>query len=251
VVWVTERILPEWITERVQTPSVLVRLATDNRAVRQRRGMSEDSDVRIRPYDPDRDPEALWVLKRGFETGLGSGTGSDDKQAKYEEKLTTEYGERYLDWVFWCTKHEPRCVTVAEVESGADGEDATDDGNDDQHATDGAETDEGSIDGESDNTDEAPEGDDPELAGYVFVLPQQLAMIWDAAVLNEIYVRPEYRGTRIADDLMDAAVGIAEEQDLPLDRLVLDVDRKNDRAKAFYDRHGFEHWGEMVARELD
>jgi ribosomal protein S18 acetylase RimI-like enzyme len=32
---------------------------------------------------------------------------------------------------------------------------------------------------------------------------------------------------------------------------VLDVDRGNDRAKAFYDRYGFEHWGEMVARSLD
>jgi ribosomal protein S18 acetylase RimI-like enzyme len=93
--------------------------------------------------------------------------------------------------------------------------------------------------------------DDPTLAGYVFVLPQQLAMIWDAAVLNEIYVRPEYRASGVADDLMDAAVAFAEDQDLPLDRLVLDVDRGNDRAKAFYERHGFEHWGEMVARKLE
>ena len=190
----------------------------------------EDTDARVRPYDPDRDPEALWELKQGFETGLGSGTGDDGKQEKYEEKLTTDYGERYLDWVFWCTKHDPRCVSVAEVEAGRG---------------DGAETDadEGGLD--------EREIDGPELAGYVFVLPQQLAMIWDAAVLNEIYVPPEYRGTGIADDLMAAAVGFAEEQDLPLDRLVLDVDRKNDRARAFYDRHGFEHWGEMVARELD
>jgi ribosomal protein S18 acetylase RimI-like enzyme len=29
------------------------------------------------------------------------------------------------------------------------------------------------------------------------------------------------------------------------------VDRENDRARAFYDRHGFEHWGEMVARKLE
>jgi ribosomal protein S18 acetylase RimI-like enzyme len=170
-----------------------------------------DTDVEIRPYDPDRDPESLWDLKRGFELGLGSGTGDGDKQAKYEDKLTTDYGERYLDWVFWCTKHDSRCLTVAEMES--DKESA--------------------------------------LAGYVFVLPQQLAMIWDAAVLNEIYVRPEYRGTGVADDLMESAVEFARDQDLPLDRLVLDVDRENDRAQAFYDRHGFEHWGEMVARKLE
>lgn len=189
-----------------------------------------DSDARIRPYDPDRDPERLWDLKRGFELGLGSGTGDDDKQTLYEGKLTEEYGERHLDWVFWCTKHDPRCVTVAESGSAED----TDAGSDTEADADADESEPG-----------------PELAGYVFVLPQQLAMIWDAAILNEIYVRPEYRGTGVADDLMDAAVAVAREQDLPLDRLVLDVDRDNDRAQAFYERHGFEHWGEMVARKLE
>jgi ribosomal protein S18 acetylase RimI-like enzyme len=88
------------------------------------------------------------------------------------------------------------------------------------------------------------------LAGYVFVLPASMAFVWDAAVLNEIYVSPEARGTGVADDLMDAAVSLAREQDLPLDRLVLDVDRGNERARAFYERHGFDHWGEMVARDL-
>ncbi|UPV74771.1 GNAT family N-acetyltransferase [Halorussus limi] len=193
------------------------------------------TDTRLRPYDPDRDPRDLWDLKRAFELGLGSGTGGDDKRAVYEEKLTEAYGERYLDWVFWCTKHDPRCVTVAEV---TDGEGITDDS---QSNTDDSR--------ETENKSE--DGSDPALAGYVFVLPQQLAMIWDAAVLNEVYVRPEYRGTGVADDLMDAAVAVAEDQDLPLDRLVLDVDRENDRAQAFYDRHGFEHWGEMVARKLE
>ena len=183
-------------------------------------------NARIRAYDPERDSDELWELKRAFELGLGSGTGGDGKRDAYEAKLTDEYAERYLDWVFWCTKHDPRCVTVAEVEEGGG---TTDDGAD------------------ADTAD----ADDPALAGYVFVLPQQLAMIWDSAVLNEIYVRPEYRGTGVADDLMDAAVAFAEAQDLPLDRLVLDVDRENDRAGAFYERHGFEHWGEMVARKLE
>lgn len=90
--------------------------------------------------------------------------------------------------------------------------------------------------------------DDP--VGYVFVLPERLALIWDAAVLNEVYVRPAARGSDVADALMDAAVALARDQDLPLDRLVLDVDRDNERAQAFYERHGFTHWGEMVARPL-
>jgi GNAT superfamily N-acetyltransferase len=86
--------------------------------------------------------------------------------------------------------------------------------------------------------------------GYVFVLPESLAFVWDAAVLNELYLDPPARGTGVADDLMEAALACASAQDLPLDRLVLDVDRENDRARAFYERWGFEHWGEMVAREL-
>ncbi|RDZ89486.1 GNAT family N-acetyltransferase, partial [Haloferax sp. Atlit-6N] len=83
-----------------------------------------------------------------------------------------------------------------------------------------------------------------------FVLPESLAFVWDAAVLNEIFVAPDYRGTGVADALMNAAVESARAQDLPLDRMVLDVDRENDRAQAFYERYGFDHWGEMVARDL-
>lgn len=90
-----------------------------------------------------------------------------------------------------------------------------------------------------------------DLVGYVFVLPESLSLIWDAAVLNELFVAEPFRGTGVADDLMDSAVATAREQDLPLDRLVLDVDRENDRARAFYRRHEFEHWGEMVARPID
>jgi len=91
---------------------------------------------------------------------------------------------------------------------------------------------------------------DGSLVGYVFVLPETLAYIWDSGVLNEIYVRENERGTGVADDLMENALAAVREQSLPLDRLVLDVDRKNERARAFYERWGFEHWGEMVAREL-
>jgi len=76
-------------------------------------------------------------------------------------------------------------------------------------------------------------------------------MIWDAAVINELYVVPESRGNRRrrrADGRRRRAAG---DQDLPLDRIVLDVDPANERAQRFYDRHGFEQWGEMVARSLD
>lgn len=86
--------------------------------------------------------------------------------------------------------------------------------------------------------------------GYVFVLPQQFAMIWDAAVLNEIYVDPAHRGSSVADDLIDRAIDVVSDQSLPLPRLVLDVDSDNDRAYDFYRRHGFETWGELVSIDL-
>lgn len=86
--------------------------------------------------------------------------------------------------------------------------------------------------------------------GYVFVLPESFGMIWDAAVINEFFVRPRYRGTGLADRLMRAALDVAEAQSLPMDRLVLDVSDDNQRARAFYGRHGFEDWSGMMARSL-
>lgn len=91
---------------------------------------------------------------------------------------------------------------------------------------------------------------DDGLAGYAFLLPASLAMIWDAAVLNEIYVEPDHRGSGVADGLLEAVLDVAEGQPLPMERIALDVDPRNDRARAFYERHGFEPWAELVAREL-
>jgi len=175
--------------------------------------------VALRPYDPATDAGELYDCKRAFERGLGANTGGDDKAAAYEGKLTDEYREEWLGWVERCVADDERCVTVAV---------AADDGQDDSPRADGAA-----------------------VVGYVFVLPERLAMIWDAAVINELYVAPEHRGTGVADDLLAAAVHLAGDQSLPLDRVVLDVDPANERARAFYDRHGFEPWGEMVARPVD
>lgn len=167
----------------------------------------------VRPYAGEAD--ALWELKREFELQLG-GVGGDGKAETYARKLDETYRREYLEWVRRCVAEDERAVQVADVEAGP----------------------------ESDSEHEGA------LAGYVFVLPESLAYIWDAAVLNEVFVREEYRGSGVADDLMAAALSVAREQSLPLERMVLDVDRTNDRARAFYDRWGFEGWGEMVAREL-
>ncbi|EMA57447.1 GCN5-related N-acetyltransferase [Halorubrum distributum JCM 13561] len=193
--------------------------------------------VELRPYDRERDADGLYELKLAFERGLGENTGGDEKAAAYEGKLTDAYRERWLDWVDRCVDADPRCVTVAVDERADDGE-----------------ADAGDADAGDADAGDADAGDEPEaeaVVGYVFVLPERTAMIWDAAVLNEIYVAPDYRGTGVADDLIDAALALAADQDLPLDRIVLDVDPTNERAKGFYDRHGFEPWGEMVARPLE
>lgn len=192
------------------------------------------SDVTVRAYgDPeargagsgggagsDVDESELWRLKRAFELELGAGTGGDDKAAAYADKLTPRYRKRWLAWVRRCIAEDPGCVVVADAgENGATG---------------------------GDDAGGTPAG----LVGYAFVLPESLAFVWDAAVLNEIYVADGRRGTGVADALLDAATEHARAQDLPLDRLLLDVDPENDRARAFYRRHGFEPWGEVVATEL-
>ena len=159
----------------------------------------------VRPYR-ESDADGLWELKRGFELGLGTDTGTTEKADRYREKLDASYRQRYLSWVGRCVDETPRAVQVAERAG--------------------------------------------ELVGYAFVLPESLAFIWDAAVLNEIFVAEDYRGAGVGDDLMDAAIAVASDQDLPLDRIVLDVDRENARARTFYERWGFEHWGEMLARPL-
>jgi GNAT superfamily N-acetyltransferase len=175
---------------------------------------AEATAHRVRAYDPDRDREGLWAMKRAFELELGT-AGSEEKASTYEGKLGPAYRERYLAWVERCVTDED-CVFVADAEGPSD----------------------------------ANDGADHDLDGYLFLLPERLAFVWDAAVVNEVYVRPGRRGTGLADALMDRAVEHARGQDLPLDRLVLDVDRENERARSFYDRHGFTHWGEMVARDL-
>jgi ribosomal protein S18 acetylase RimI-like enzyme len=172
--------------------------------------------VDLRPYDPrdDSDRRGLWALKTAFETDLGTGTGGDGKAEKYAAKLDDTYRERWLSWVDRCVADEERCLLLAEAEADA-----------------GTDREDG-------------------IVGYLFLLPERLAFIWDAAVVNELYVAPAWRGEGVADGLMDAAVAVARQQDLPLDRLLLDVDPDNERAYAFYERHGFEPWGEIVARTL-
>ena len=186
--------------------------------------------VVVDSYLPERDRTGLWACKRRFETELGTGTGDETKAERYEGKLTERYRRRYFDWVDRCCAETSRSVQVA-IENGTDRE-------------------EESPRVRASGRDGHDEGAESTVVGYVFVLPESLSMIWDAAVLNEIYVAPSHRGIGLADDLMEAALSVAREQSLPLDRIVLDVDPDNERAVGYYERHGFEPWGQMIAREL-
>lgn len=199
----------------------------------------------IRTYDHERDWAALWSMKQAFERELGSGTGADAKQARYEGKLTDEYRERYRDWVGRCLDDEPGCIQLAVTDSAATDGTATDGTATDGTATDGTATDSAATDGTATGRSAAAE-----VVGYVFVLPETHAMIWDAGVLNELYLAPAHRGEGLADDLLAAAIDVVTGQSLPMDRLVLDVDPDNSRARAFYECHGFEPWGELVVRRL-
>jgi GNAT superfamily N-acetyltransferase len=56
--------------------------------------------------------------------------------------------------------------------------------------------------------------------------------------VGELYVVPDARGEGVADALLDRAVEWGEARDC--ERVGLSVNAGNDRARAFYDRRGFE-----------
>ncbi len=62
--------------------------------------------------------------------------------------------------------------------------------------------------------------------------------------LKQIYVRPSYQGTGLADELMQRATARADE--LGFAGVWLGTSKVNSRAIAFYRRHGFEVVGERV-----
>lgn len=197
--------------------------------------MSCPPEITIRPYEQLSDEKALWKCKQAFERELGAKTGDAEKSDLYQSKLTATYHDRWLAWVSHCVGIDPGCIAVAMIDDHTEVCDHPTVNNintlnNDRNGTKTAKT----------NT----------LVGYAFLLPELFGFIWDAAVLNELYVAPSYRGEGVADALFEAILTIAREQTLPVNRLVLDVDPKNDRARAFYDRHGCDRWGEMLTRSL-
>ena len=71
----------------------------------------------------------------------------------------------------------------------------------------------------------------------------------DRLVIGEIYVAEPYRGSGLADRLMERAAADAREQDCG--ELRLDVDVDNGRAMAFYGKQGFEPYRKQLTRSVD
>ncbi|MFY4816552.1 GNAT family N-acetyltransferase [Haloarcula sp. AONF1] len=71
----------------------------------------------------------------------------------------------------------------------------------------------------------------------------------DRLVVGDIYVDESYRGSGLADRLMERAEADAREQDCG--ELRLDVDVDNERAAAFYEKRGFEPYREQLTREVE
>ncbi|MFC7227081.1 GNAT family N-acetyltransferase [Salinirubellus salinus] len=83
------------------------------------------------------------------------------------------------------------------------------------------------------------ETEDGTLAGYACASVTEAPPIFARGAtlsVSELYVVPEHRSAGVADDLLDRASAWGDERDC--ERLGLSVNAENERARAFYERHG-------------
>ena len=71
----------------------------------------------------------------------------------------------------------------------------------------------------------------------------------DRLIVGDLYVSAAYRGTGLADRLMERAAVDARERDC--EELRLDVDVDNERALGFYEKLGFEPYRERLTRDVE
>lgn len=79
------------------------------------------------------------------------------------------------------------------------------------------------------------------LAGFVATDVDECPSVFDRPdrlIVGDIYVREPYRGTGLADDLLERAAERARA--VGCGELALEVDVDNERAIAFYEKRGFE-----------
>ena len=83
--------------------------------------------------------------------------------------------------------------------------------------------------------------DDGELVGYAAASVESSAPVFaagDRLHVGELYVREPYRGGGVAGDLLDRVEETAAARGC--ERVTLDVDVGNERARAFYEKRGFD-----------
>lgn len=93
---------------------------------------------------------------------------------------------------------------------------------------------------------------DATLAGYVTTDIDESPTVFDnpaRLVVGDIYVKEPFRGTKLARELMEYAAERARAADIP--QLRLDVDVDNERARAFYERLGFETYRHQMLLDAD
>ncbi len=105
---------------------------------------------------------------------------------------------------------------------------------------------------ESDQVD--PECTDPavELTGHVLTSVDACPSVFDRPdrlVVGDLYVTEPYRGSGLADRLIERAV--ADARDQSCGELRLDVAVDNDRARAFYKKQGFEPYRKQLTRKVE
>lgn len=90
---------------------------------------------------------------------------------------------------------------------------------------------------------------DERLCGFVGFYPLKNPKIAHKAILWGMYVRPEARGTGLADAMVDAVLEHARGR---VEQVLLSVIVDNERARRFYARKGFEPYGlERRALKID
>jgi len=96
------------------------------------------------------------------------------------------------------------------------------------------------------------DGDREEFAGFLTAEANESPSVFarpDRVVVNDVFVHEPHRGTGVADDLLARAADWANERDCGAVGLSVHVD--NDRARAFYGRHGFEPVRERLVADVD
>ena len=88
-----------------------------------------------------------------------------------------------------------------------------------------------------------------ELCGFVGFYPLKNPKISHKGIMWGMYVKPEARGTGLADVMVEAVVDFAQGK---VEQILLSVITDNERAMRFYEKMGFEPYGrERRALKID